>query len=578
MEYKSIYFNQDRSIKKDFTNRNIAQHSHNVECMNLYLPKTIFTNEADQENSVRVAFTLANDDIVNDKYCNLNLTFVDDEYYMYQCLLSSGYTASEGLLKMSIRLNTVSTVDSEVLVTNVWASNEFKLNVMKTSSSTFELEQSFETALAEQLETQINANAQETLGINTKGPIYANITQELNEEQKATARSNIGVTHIVETINGTLEALASKDILLDLEDSKINSKVDTMETDVNYLKNNLLTVDDVEELDATLNTLLNVDTSAETYFIDKEQLPIEITEFNNNNIINCKGVHTSKVELKNTILNSANIDTSDYDDNFDNIHILASSGTYGIVIEDGDYHKLLIYSAGTVISNRTLDISTLDSNGEFVQLLHLTETENGVEISENCEYTALGLMNVLMGGEQVYKIDGVDIETPPDSWEVSYDTTTFQETLSAEMLDLMNDLIATNGESIETLETSAESLDSRITTLEESNEINEASIEVLENNTLKKIYENVDYIAMPDWTGMYMLLSKTTSLTDNIVYFCNGDNTTLKSITGKMSIIFCVNGGTLRIDGEEDLLTVEEDLFKINNNAGKNKLTLIRLV
>ncbi len=167
MNIKKIFFNENRTIKKDFENRNISQYSHNVELIEAYIPKNILVTNSDYYYTVRIAFELANGETVNDKYMQLDSSYLDNEFYRYKCVLSQGYTKSAGLLKMTIHADALSYADpSNPIIDYSWVSAEFKLNVLKTASSNFEINQTFEAMLAEQVEADIAKNAEEILKTN----------------------------------------------------------------------------------------------------------------------------------------------------------------------------------------------------------------------------------------------------------------------------------------------------------------------------------------------------------------------------------------------------------------------------
>lgn len=167
MNIKKIFFNENRTIKKDFENRNISQYSHNVEMIEAYIPKSLLMTNSDYYYTVRIAFELANGEAVNDKYMQLDSSYLDNEFYRYKCVLSQGYTQSAGLLKMSIHADALSYADpSNPIIDYSWVSAEFKLNVLKTASSNFEINQTFETMLAEQVEADIAKNAENILKAN----------------------------------------------------------------------------------------------------------------------------------------------------------------------------------------------------------------------------------------------------------------------------------------------------------------------------------------------------------------------------------------------------------------------------
>ena len=167
MNIKKIFFNENRTIKKDFENRNISQYSHNVEMIEAYIPKTLLAATSDYYYTVRIAFELANGEAVNDKYMQLDSSYLDNEFYRYKCVLSQGYTKSVGLLKMSIHADALSYADpSNPIIDYSWVSAEFKLNVLKTASSNFEINQTFEAMLAEQVEADIAKNAENILKTN----------------------------------------------------------------------------------------------------------------------------------------------------------------------------------------------------------------------------------------------------------------------------------------------------------------------------------------------------------------------------------------------------------------------------
>ena len=167
MNIKKIFFNENRTIKKDFENRNISQYSHNVEMIEAYIPKTLLAATSDYYYTVRIAFELANGEAVNDKYMQLDSSYLGNEFYRYKCVLSQGYTKSAGLLKMSIHADALSYADpSNPIIDYSWVSAEFKLNVLKTASSNFEINQTFEAMLAEQVEADIAKNAENILKTN----------------------------------------------------------------------------------------------------------------------------------------------------------------------------------------------------------------------------------------------------------------------------------------------------------------------------------------------------------------------------------------------------------------------------
>ena len=167
MNIKKIFFNENRTIKKDFENRNISQYSHNVEMIEAYIPKNILVTNSDYYYTVRIAFELANGETVNDKYMQLDSSYLDNEFYRYKCVLSQGYTKSAGLLKMTIHADALSYVDpSNPIIEHSWVSAEFKINVLKTASSNFEINQTFEAMLAEQVEADIAKNAEGILKTN----------------------------------------------------------------------------------------------------------------------------------------------------------------------------------------------------------------------------------------------------------------------------------------------------------------------------------------------------------------------------------------------------------------------------
>lgn len=167
MNFKKIFFNENRTIKKDFENRNISQNSHNVEMIEAYIPKSLLAATSDYYFTVRISFELASGEAVNDKYMTLDSSYLDDEYYRYKCALSQGYTKVAGLLKMSIIADALYYSDpTNPIVEYSWVSAEFKLNVLKTASSNFEINQTFEAMLAEQVESDINANAANILKTN----------------------------------------------------------------------------------------------------------------------------------------------------------------------------------------------------------------------------------------------------------------------------------------------------------------------------------------------------------------------------------------------------------------------------
>ena len=72
MNIKKIFFNENRTIKKDFENRNISQYSHNVEMIEAYIPKSLLMTNSDYYYTVRIAFELANGETVKGGVCILN--------------------------------------------------------------------------------------------------------------------------------------------------------------------------------------------------------------------------------------------------------------------------------------------------------------------------------------------------------------------------------------------------------------------------------------------------------------------------------------------------------------------------
>lgn len=159
MVNKEIILNANGSIKKDFTDRNIPQNTHNFVCVSVAIPVSCFTGLSNYSVELSASKIVGGvETILNTLAMYSAKTFKDEgvDYIKFQCLLSINYTDFIGTLKLTPYIKTTSISNGDVVVAIQQAFTNSNLNVIKSVMSN--ADDSMEEAEAiTQLEAMINA-------------------------------------------------------------------------------------------------------------------------------------------------------------------------------------------------------------------------------------------------------------------------------------------------------------------------------------------------------------------------------------------------------------------------------------